>query len=59
MYRKYGVMEYWLIFPDEKIIEILTLENGEYLEFYKSKREGMVKSKILKGLEIDSKDVFD
>ncbi|GAN32358.1 MAG: hypothetical protein DYG83_10885 [Candidatus Brocadia sp. AMX2] len=52
-------MEYWLIFPDEKIIEILTLENGEYLEFYKSKREGMVKSKILKGLEIDSKDVFD
>lgn len=59
IYRKYGVKEYWLIFPDEKGIEILTLENGEYLEFCKSKREGMVKSKLLEGLEIPSKDVFD
>jgi Uma2 family endonuclease len=59
IYRKYGVKEYWLIFPEERVIEVLTLEKGEYLEFCKSKREGMVKSKILEGLEIDSKDVFD
>lgn len=59
IYRKYGVKEYWLIFPEERVIEVLTLEKGEYLEFCKSKREGMVKSKILEGLEIDSRDVFD
>ena len=51
IYRKYGVKEYWIIFPDEKVIEVLSLEKGEYLEF--------CKSKILEGLEIDSKDVFE
>jgi len=59
IYRKYGVKEYWLIFPDEKVIEVLSLEKGEYLEFCKSKKEGIVKSKILEGLEINSKDVFE
>ena len=51
IYRKYGVKEYWIIFTDEKNIEVLSLEKGEYLEF--------CKSKILEGLEIDSKDVFE
>ncbi len=48
-----------MIFPDEKVIEILTLENGEYLEFSKSRKKGIAKSKILAGLEIDSKDIFN
>ena len=59
VYGKYGVKEYWIIFPDEKVIEVFTLEKGEYTEFCKSKKEGIVKSKILEGLEIDSKDVFE
>lgn len=59
IYRRYGVKEYWLLFPAEKGIEVLALENGEYLEFCKSRGEGTVKSKILKGLEIDSKDIFE
>ena len=59
IYRKYGVKEYWIIFPDEKVIEVLSLEKGECLEFCKSKKEGIVKSKILEGLEINSKDVFE
>ena len=59
IFRKYGVKEYWIIFPDEKVIEIFTLEKAEYIEFCKSKKKGTVKSKILEGLEINSKDVFD
>lgn len=59
IYRKYGVKEYWLIFPEERVIEILTLERGEYLEFCKSKKEGIVKSGVLEGLEINSQEVFD
>jgi Uma2 family endonuclease len=59
IYRKYGVKEYWLVFPKEKGIEVLTLGNGEYLEFCKSKKTGIVKSKLLEGLEINSKDVFE
>jgi len=59
VYGKYGVKEYWLVFPDEKVIEIFILGKEGYLEFCKSKKEGIVKSKILEGLEINSKDVFE
>lgn len=59
IYRKYGVKEYWIVFPDEKVIEVLTLEKGEYVEFSKCKKAGAVKSKIVEGLEINSKDVFE
>ncbi len=59
IYRKYGVKEYWLVFPDEKAIEILTLEKGSYSEFCRSKKEGIMKSRIIEGLEIDLKDIFE
>lgn len=59
IYRKYGVKEYWLIFPEERAVEILTLEKDEYLEFCKTKKTGIVKSKVLEGLEINSQEVFD
>lgn len=59
VYRKYGVKEYWLVFPDEKGIEVLTLEKQGYLEFCKARKKGMVKSKMLEGFEVDLKEVFD
>ena len=59
IYRKYEVPEYWLVFPEEKAIEVLTLENGEYAEFSKSQKSGFVQSKIIKGLKTDIKEVFD
>ena len=44
VYRKYGVKEYWLVFPDEKVIEIFILGKEGYVEFCKSKkRNGKVK----------------
>lgn len=57
-YQKYGVREYWLIFPEEKAVEVLTLEGELYREFDSAKGEGKVRSKILEGLEVDIKDVF-
>ena len=58
IYRKYGVSEYWLVFPDEKAIEVFVLENGEYQEFCRFKKNGCVTSKILEGLKIYAKDIF-
>lgn len=58
IYRKYGVNEYWLVFPDEKAIEVFALENGEYQEFCRFKKNGCVTSKILEGLKIYAKDIF-
>ena len=59
VYEKYGVKEYWLVFPDERVIEIFILGKEGYVEFCKSKKKGIVTSSILEGLEIDSKDVFE
>ncbi len=59
VYRKYGVQEYWVVFPSEKAIEVLTLEKQGYQESCKARKRGIVKSKLLEGLEVDLKEVFD
>ena len=59
IYEEYGVKEYWLVFPQEKAIEVLTLEDGVYRELCKGRKTGVVRSKIIVGLEVDLKDVFE
>lgn len=58
LYQRSRVREYWLVFPDEKAIEVLTLENDVYREFSAAKGEGKVKSKVIEGVEVDIKEVF-
>lgn len=57
--RKRTTYADYLKIDDNNRYEILTLERGEYLEFCKSKKEGIVKSGVLEGLEINSQEVFD
>ena len=52
-------MEYWLVFPNEKVVEVFCLEKGEYSGFCRSEKTDVVQSKILMGLEIDSKEIFE
>ena len=59
IYEEYGVKEYWLVFPQEKAIEVLSLEDGVYRELCKGRKTGIVMSKIIVGLEVDLKDVFE
>ena len=59
IYEEYGVKEYWLVFPQEKAIEVLTLESNIYREFCKGRKTGVVMSKIIAGLEVDLKEVFE
>lgn len=59
IYEEYGVKEYWIVFPQEKVIEVLTLENNIYREFCKGRKTGVVRSKIIVGLEVDLKEVFE
>lgn len=58
IYQRYGVSEYWLVFPEEKAIEVMTLEGDTYREYSVAKDEGKVRSKVLEGLEVDLKGVF-
>lgn len=59
VYEKYGVEEYWLVFPQEKAIEILAIEKGIYKEFCKARKTGIAKSKSIEGLTVDIKEIFE
>ncbi|MBF0336276.1 MAG: Uma2 family endonuclease [Nitrospirae bacterium] len=58
IYERYRVPEYWIVIPDFQTIEILTIEGDKYKIFSEATDEGIVKSKVIEGLEIDIKDVF-
>ncbi|MEO0148999.1 MAG: Uma2 family endonuclease, partial [candidate division WOR-3 bacterium] len=54
IYENFGVKEYWIVYPDEKAIEVWVLnESGKYELYSFAEKEGKVKSKVLEGLEVD------
>ncbi len=59
IYERFGVKEYWIVNPFDKSIEVYALnEEGKYELYSKAKQEGKVKSSVLKGFEIDLKEVL-
>jgi Uma2 family endonuclease len=58
IYEKYGVKEYWIVFPEFETIEVYTLIDGKYKMLCAAEGAGIVKSKIIEGFEIDIKTVF-
>jgi Uma2 family endonuclease len=63
IYKKFGVKEYWIIFPNEEIIQVFTLSKGTYTNFDYASTENIVgeqkvKSKVIEGLVIDLKNIF-
>ncbi len=58
LYANYGVKEYWLVLPELRLIEVLTLEEGEYRAFSFACERGKVCSKLADGLCIDLEEVF-
>jgi Uma2 family endonuclease len=58
-YELFGVKEYWEVKPKEKQISVDSLENGQFQAFSEGKEEEIITSKVLKGLKINLKEVFD
>ncbi|MBF0459612.1 MAG: Uma2 family endonuclease [Nitrospirae bacterium] len=58
IYEKYGVPEYWIVIPELKIIEVLTIDNGKYKTLSYAEGEGTVTSKVIDGLQVNIKDIF-
>ncbi|MBF0466946.1 MAG: Uma2 family endonuclease [Nitrospirae bacterium] len=66
IYEKYGVPEYWIVIPELQTIEILTIENEAPQALHHKYKvhsiagfEGVVKSKVIEGLQINLKEVFE
>ena len=62
LYVKNGVREYWIVDPEQEIIEVLNLKEGEFRS--KSYNTGVVgqtsrlSSFIIQGFDIDIKEIF-
>ncbi len=59
LYENSGVIEYWIVDPQDHSIEIYYKELDDFIRIQKSSKEGKVISRVLDGLEINTKDVFE
>ncbi len=58
IYEKAGVPEYWIVDPKYSLVEVYQHTSSGYTLFHDVEGEGMVKSRIIKGLKIDVQDIF-
>ena len=59
IYEKYKVPEYWIVLPEFNAIEVLVIENETYKTHSYAEIEGEVTSKVMVGLVVNIKDVFE
>jgi len=57
-YERAGVLEYWLVDPKARLVEVYTLSNGEYALFGQYTNEELIESKELAGLQIKTSALF-
>ncbi|KJU87667.1 restriction endonuclease [Candidatus Magnetobacterium bavaricum] len=58
VYEKFKVPEFWIVIPELETIEVFTIEGDIYELFSVAEGEGIVKSKVIEGLEIGVNDIF-
>ncbi|MBF0618490.1 MAG: Uma2 family endonuclease [Nitrospirae bacterium] len=58
VYERYKVPEYWIVIPEFLAVEIFIIENAKYIKYSFAELEGVIKSKIIEGLEVNIKDIF-
>ena len=58
LYEKFGVKEYWIVFPDKAITVFKLGKNGKYDQGTAYQFEGKVPVGIFKGLKIDLEELF-
>jgi Uma2 family endonuclease len=59
LYERHGVQEYWLVDPQESLIEVYTLQDGRYeLLSAATPFEGVITSNLLPGLTLDVNALF-
>lgn len=60
LYMKYGVKEYWIVNPILNTVQIYYLnDDGQYYQADVKREEGIVQSIVLKGFEVDIKELFE
>lgn len=58
VYEESGVLEYWIIWPDEQTLLIYTLTDGKYVPSRVYTNGDKISTPILPGFELDLEEVF-
>jgi len=59
IYEESGVSEYWIVMPNEKIVEVFYLESGKYMRVKVYTSDEIITPILFSDLEIDLKEVFE
>ncbi len=59
LYERFGVKEFWLAFPNDRVFQVWSLTDKGYELYSYAEEEGKVSSKLLEGFELDIRDVFE
>jgi len=58
IYEKYGVQEYWIVFPEFNSVEVYTLKDGKYELHIEVNNKGKMTSVLLSEFELDIEKLF-
>ena len=58
LYEKFGVQEYWIVDPANKLIEVFELVDGNFKLHCAGQLKDIVTSKVLKGFEMVAESIF-
>ena len=59
LYEEFGVKEYWIVYPGDKVLEIFYFEKRKYSRSKKYLPGDLVISEVLSGLTLNVNDVFE
>jgi len=59
LYEKYGVKEYWIVDPDNEVIECFLLKEAKFTLVGSFKKDVSFESVLLKGLTIEVNKIFN
>jgi Uma2 family endonuclease len=59
LYERFGVKEYWIIDPNNKVVEAFVMNDNAYVMQYILENDGQLASTVLTGFTVDIKILFD
>ncbi|GAB3794152.1 Uma2 family endonuclease [Virgibacillus kimchii] len=58
LYQTFGVKEYWIINPMLSNIMVYTMGDNQHYRLAENEKQGIVKSKVIEGFEVDVEEIF-
>ncbi|MCU0424647.1 MAG: Uma2 family endonuclease [Candidatus Kapabacteria bacterium] len=59
VYEQEGVREYWLVYPNERRVEVLQNTADGFVVLNQARRSGVVRSAVLEGFSLDIATIFE